>query len=101
VLHAKSSRALSLASIIIKPVVTEKTSRLGETLVFFVNDKADKFAIKDAVEALFSCSVDSVRTARIVGKPKGNARGRGRRALRKKAYITLKPGQSISIFEGV
>jgi large subunit ribosomal protein L23 len=43
--------------------------------------------------------VESVNTARIAGKPRRVGRSLGRTQLRKKAYVTLKEGQKIDMFE--
>ncbi|MCK5236606.1 MAG: 50S ribosomal protein L23 [Deltaproteobacteria bacterium] len=89
--------------IIQKPVVTEKAterSSIGQ-YVFWVDPKSNKKQIKEAVEEAFSVKVTSVNTNRLFGKIKRMGRHAGRRALRKKAYVTLKEGDSIKIFEGV
>ena len=52
-------------SIIIKPIVTEKMTELGEKLnrvAFYVDKKANKIEIKKAIEELYGVKVDSVNT---------------------------------------
>ena len=64
-------------SILLAPVVTEKTSIIGDsgnTVVFRVDRKASKEEIKGAVERIFQKDVVSVRTANFVGKPKKKQR---------------------------
>ena len=52
-------------NIIIKPVITEKMTNLGEKLNrygFIVHKRANKLQIKKAVEDLYGVDVDSVNT---------------------------------------
>ena len=52
-------------SVLIKPVVTEKTtseSELRNRYTFLVDPKANKVEIKKAVEATYGVTVDKVRT---------------------------------------
>ena len=85
---------------IIRPIITEK-SAAGGGVVFKVNSKATKTEVKEAVESLFKVEVDSVRTCHFVGKKKRVNRSIGKRAGYKKAYISLKPGYSIDVVEGL
>ena len=51
--------------ILLHPIVTEKTMRLmdeNNSLEFLVRRTANKAEVKHAVEALFSCQVDTVNT---------------------------------------
>lgn len=95
-----------MIEIIKKPVITEKAMKLGEQrqYVFEVEPKANKIQIKKAIEEMFEVNVVSIRTARIKGKIRSRftRRGRmeGRTPLRKKAYVTLKEGQSIELVSG-
>jgi len=86
------------------PVITEKSSLVGmagNRIVFKVDAKASKSAIKEAVEKLFNVNVVSVNTVNVLGKVKRTMRSVGRRNNTKKAYITLKEGQTIDIVEGL
>jgi large subunit ribosomal protein L23 len=89
--------------IIIKPVVTEKSMNLlaDNKYTFIVDRRANKTEIKNAVENIFSVRVDNVHTINIKGKPKRMGRFEGRAPNRKKAVVTLKPGQKIRLFEGM
>ena len=52
-------------SVLIKPIVTEKTtseSELRNRYTFLVNPKANKVEIKKAVESTYGVTVDKVRT---------------------------------------
>lgn len=104
-------------SIIKRPLLTEKSSRLRETggaadrhaegdtyaqqVVFEVARDANKIEIRGAVQSLFKVTVTSVRTLVVRGKQKRVGRFSGRRPSWKKALVTLKPGDNIEFFEGV
>ncbi|MCW5874490.1 MAG: 50S ribosomal protein L23 [Anaerolineales bacterium] len=93
--------------ILVRPLVTEKTnyqtSRLRQ-ITFEVHKDANKAMIKDAIELVFGVKVQRVNIIRVA--PKSGRSGQSRR-LRirksgyKKALVTLMPGESIDIFEGV
>lgn len=90
--------------IIIKPLITEKTTRLMEErkYAFRVDPKANKVEIKKAVEELFKVEVESVNTIKVLGKMKRMGVHIGRRPSWKKAIVTLKEGSKpIEIFEGL
>ena len=90
--------------VILKPLLSEKGTRLkeeGNQYVFRVAKTANKVEIKRAIEQLFKVSVLEVRTAHVRGKVKRLGRFQGRQPDWKKALATLKPGQSIELFEGV
>lgn len=95
-----------MIEVVRKPIVTEKAMKLGDLrqYVFEVDPKANKIQIKQAIEKIFEVNVISIRTVRVKGKFRSRftKRGimRGRTSLRKKAYITLKEGQSIEIVSG-
>ena len=85
-------------------IQTERTTRLKEQnneYVFEVDKRADKYAIKDAVEKAFKVKVDSVRTMIVPGKVKRLGRFEGKTPTWKKAIVRLKKSQVISIFENV
>jgi large subunit ribosomal protein L23 len=91
--------------ILIKPVLTEKSTRLSDkrnTYAFVVGRDVNKLEIKKAVEDMFNVAVERVNTAIMPGKPKArNTRTtvvRGRKAPFKKAYVTLAPGETIDLF---
>jgi large subunit ribosomal protein L23 len=104
-------------SIIKRPLLTEKSSRLRETggaadrhaegdtyaqqVVFEVARDANKVEIRGAVQSLFRVTVTAVRTLVVRGKQKRVGRFSGHRPSWKKAFVTLKPGDNIEFFEGV
>jgi Ribosomal protein L23 len=89
--------------IIIKPVVTEKSMNLlaDNKYTFVVDKKSNKTEIKNAIEDIFSVKVEKVSTMIIKGKPKRMGKFEGRTSDRKKAVVSLKPGQKIKLFEGM
>ncbi|HTP24703.1 MAG TPA: 50S ribosomal protein L23 [Anaeromyxobacteraceae bacterium] len=86
-----------------RPLVTEKSERNREAarqFAFEVHRGATKIQVKTAVEKLFSVHVTAIRTSILRGKNKRVGRNFGRRPNWKKAIVTLKEGESISLFEG-
>ena len=90
-------------SIIQEPVITEKATilREGNKYAFRGDSNANKIQIRQAVEEIFSVKVESVRTVKVPSKPKRQGLYQGRRAGWKKAYVTLKAGDSIEITENI
>lgn len=91
-----------IRSIIKSHVTTERTTELrsktGE-YVFEVDKKANKHAIKLAIEKAFNVKVTEVRTAIVPGKVKRMGRFEGKSPTWKKAIVRLKKDQVISAFE--
>ncbi|ETX09012.1 MAG: 50S ribosomal protein L23 [Candidatus Entotheonella gemina] len=90
--------------IIKQPLITEKGMRLneeGSTVVFRVDSRANKLQIKHAVEVLFNVKVLKVNTLNVEGKKRRIRYREGKRPDWKKAYVTLRDGDSITFFEGV
>jgi large subunit ribosomal protein L23 len=90
-----------------RPLVTEKSNYQNSELhqfTFEVTQDATKTLVKDAVERLFDVTVLRVNVINVPEKVKKNMRSRRmarRRGAYKKAIVTLAPGDSISVFEGV
>lgn len=77
--------------IIIKPVITEKSSsdiQLGK-YTFKVAKKATKIQIADAIEKLFEVKVLKVNTMNVVGKEKRVGAHLGKTSDWKKAIVTI------------
>ncbi len=94
---------MKLHDVIKRPLITEKAVR-GKELgkyVFAVAEKASKIDVRRAVETLFKVKVDSVQTLRMHGRSKRVGSHVTQTSDWKKAVVTLKPGQSIELFEGV
>lgn len=92
-----------LADLILKPIVTEKaTIQLEENkYVFDVLPKATKPEIRAAIESLFDVTVTKVNTLRLPRKKRRVGRFLGYKAQYKRAIITLKEGDSITLFPEV
>ena len=87
-----------LASVLLGPVISEKSSVAAETqsrIVFKVQRTATKNQIKKSVELMFDVKVDSVQVLTVKGKVKRIGRALGKRSDWKKAYVKLKPGHDI------
>lgn len=93
-----------LRQVLKRPVITEKTTLMREAnnvVSFVVGKDANKVEIKRAVEEVLKVSVEGVRTVNVAGKLKRTGQKFGKRSNWKKAYVTLKDGDSIEVFEGV
>ena len=93
-----------LYDVIKRPIVTEKSTDIGEkqnAYVFEVQRNADKTEVRLAVEKLFNVKVDTVNTMIVHGKLKRVKQYFGRRPKWKKAIVTLQEGHKIDLFEGV
>ena len=88
--------------IIKRPLITEKSSAYGEynTYVFEVSKEATKEDIKRAVEKAFSVKVAAIRTAVYRTRWLKKQARFGPPQYKKKAFVKLATGQTISIFEG-
>lgn len=91
-------------NILIRPVITEKTLKLAEEAnqyTFLVDPSVNKHEINDAVTSMFNVAVEKVQVTRLRGKRVqfGRMRTQGSRSVRKKAVVTLKPGDKIDLFE--
>lgn len=94
--------------ILIKPIVTEKFTTLGEEMNrfgFLVNKKANKVQIKKAVEEMYNVKVVSVNTMVYGGKSKSRfTRGgviNGKTNSTKRAVITLAEGETIDFYSNI
>ena len=96
-------------TIALKPRMSEKTyasSQATNTFVFDVPTSINKHSVAEAVQAQFGVTVVNVRTTIIKGKVKRTYRKRGKsvtgaRVDIKKAFVTLKEGDSIPVFTAV
>ena len=89
--------------VLIKPVLTEKTTALGENFkyVFKVGINANKVMVKKAIKSVYGVEPVKVNIVRVSGKRVRTGRIRGRTSDWKKAIVTLKKGDKIEVFEGV
>lgn len=97
----------SVYDILRRPIVTEKSNYQAGDLnqyVFEVSRDATKKMVKEAVETVFDVDVARVNIVNVPAKRSRrwrNRRVKVRRSTYKKAIITLEPGESIDVFEGV
>ena len=100
------------SDIIIRPLLTEKMSRLEESerkYAFQVIRKTNKIEIKKAVEKKFNVQVSKVSTMNFKGKQKTMTVRSGGKTIRtsgytsswKKVIVTLKKDFSLDLLEGV
>lgn len=94
--------------IIIKPIVTEKATKLTDKLnryTFKVNKDANKIQISQAIEKTYNVTVESVNTMNYSGKAKSRFTKSGVIAGRtsdfKKAIVTLKEGDTIDYYSNI
>ncbi len=89
--------------IIIAPVVSEKSYAgvQDKRYSFFVNLRATKGQIKDAIEEIFNVTVVKISTSNIKSKPRRLGKSIGRSSRRKKAVVTLGKKDKIDFFESV
>jgi large subunit ribosomal protein L23 len=87
-------------AILKRPVFTEKSTRMqerGNCFTFEVAASANKVEIRKAVEAIFGVTVLKVNTMNVPGKLRRFGSGYGRTSAWKKAMITVKEGEAISL----
>lgn len=94
--------------IIIKPVLTEKMTKLTDTqnkVAFLVAKDANKIEIKNAVESMYGVKVVAVNTQRYQGTVKSRYTRAGvvsgRTPSFKKAIVTLAEGDKIDFFSNI
>lgn len=97
---------MHLYEVLKRPVLTEKSLILADEhnqYVFEVDRRANKDQVRKAVETRFGVTVTDVNIINV--KPKTRKRSLRKIAVRKpgwkKAVVTLAPGDSIQLFEGV
>ena len=95
-----SSNEVKLASILEAPIISEKSTNVGDQsnqYVFKVKKSATKLEVKKAVELMFKVEVVSVRVLNVKGKIKRFGRSLGKRSDWKKAYVKLQSGHNIEL----
>lgn len=92
-----------LASVLRRPIITERSTRLqdGNKYTFEVELTSNRGLIKQAVEKIFDVTVLQVNTIRTPGKTKRFGPRLVTKQATKKAIVTLKPGDKITVFEGI
>jgi len=93
---------VEMHEILVRPLLTEKITGLREqtnTVGFVVHPNANRVQIKQAVETLLKVKVDKVNVLTMPGKLKRLGRFSGRRSDWKKAFVTLKKGEKLEMYE--
>jgi large subunit ribosomal protein L23 len=93
---------IEMHSVLVQPLLTEKITGLREktnTVGFIVHPGANRLQIKQAVETLLKVKVEKVNVLNIRGKVKRLGRFSGRRSDWKKAFVTLKKGEKLEMYE--
>jgi large subunit ribosomal protein L23 len=93
-----------LHKVLVQPLLTEKITALREqtnTVGFLVHPQANKIQIKQAVESLLKVKVARVNVLTTRGKVKRLGRFVGKRSDWKKAFVTLKEGEKLELYESV
>ena len=94
---------MNLIHVIKGPLITEKLDRAREKqrqYSFVVDREATKHDVARAVSTLFKVTVEDVRTCIMRGKIKRIGKSMGKRPNFKKAFVILKEGDKIELFEG-
>lgn len=95
-------------TVILKPIITEKMTQMGEKLNrygFMVDKKANKLQIAQSIKDLYGVEVASVNTMIFSGKNKSRFTKSGvisgRTNTKKKAIITLAKGETIDFYSNI
>lgn len=89
-----------LMQVVLSPIISEKATMLAEKrnqYMFKVLQSATKNEVKAAIELLFKVEVESVQISNQKGKVKRFGKTQGRRAHSRKAFVSLKEGQTIEL----
>jgi large subunit ribosomal protein L23 len=95
-------------SIILKPIITEKMTHMGEKLNrygFLVDRKANKLQIKKAIKDIYGVDAVEINTMVVPGKTKTRYSKTGfisgKSGTYKKAIITLAKGETIDFYSNI
>ncbi|MBI4603093.1 MAG: 50S ribosomal protein L23 [Planctomycetes bacterium] len=92
---------MNTCSLLLRPVITEKTTRGIEVLnayVFEVRADANKLTVRKAIEETFGVKVVKVNMRNRKGKFKRLGRSFGYGKDRKEAVVTLRQGDKLDIY---
>ena len=93
---------LDVHAALVQPLLTEKLTGIREstnTVGFVVHPDANRVQIKQAVETLLKVKVARVNVLNVLGKVKRLGRFSGKRSDWKKAFVTLKKGEKLEMYE--
>ncbi|HNZ77428.1 MAG TPA: 50S ribosomal protein L23 [Bacilli bacterium] len=87
--------------IIVRPLITEKSTKLVETrkYTFEVMQGVNKIEVKKAVEEIFKVNVIQVNMINVRKKERRVGKYEGFRPAVRKAIVTLAEGQTLDVFE--
>ena len=90
-------------SVLLRPMISEKATDLAaqNKYVFHVAPHANKIEIQKAIMSVYGVKPVSVRVISMKGKKARWGRIMGSRKNWKKAIVTVKPGESIQLYQGV
>ena len=92
---------MSARDIIIRPVVTEKSTLVsndGNKVTFVVAKNANKVSVAQAIREIYGLKVEKVNIVNVHPKTKRMGRYVGKTSAYKKAIVTLADGATIDIF---
>jgi large subunit ribosomal protein L23 len=93
---------IEMHRVLVQPLLTEKITGLREktnTVGFVVHPEANRVQVRQAVEALLKVKVEKVNLMNVRGKVKRLGRFSGKRSDWKKAFVTLKEGEKLEMYE--
>ena len=93
---------LDMHAVLVQPLLTEKLTGIRETtntVGFIVHPDANRVQIKQAVETLLKVKVARVNVLNVLGKVKRLGRFSGKRSDWKKAFVTLRKGEKLEMYE--
>ncbi len=90
-----------MTTVVLKPVITEKSMNMAANGVYMfdVSPRANKPLVATAVKEQFKVDATQVRILIIKGKVKKFKGVEGQRKDKKRAYVTVKKGQKIAVFD--
>ncbi len=94
---------MHLYEVLRRPLITEKNTALQaqDKYAFEIAREATKNQVKQAVEKAFKVKVTAVNVMTVAGKTRRLGRREVQTPSWKKAFVTLKPGDKIELFENV
>ena len=93
-----------LEQVLVKPLLTEKSSVLTEDTnryAFKVLRKANKYQVREAIEKMFDVKVVDIKTIVVPGKVKRSGKALKKTSSWKKAYVKIADGQKLELFKGI
>lgn len=97
-----------MGQVIIKPLLTEKTSDQAEgqnAFVFLVDRKTNKIEVKKAIEKIYGVTVNKVNTVNVMGKKKvrmtRSSYSVGRTNHYKKDIVYVAAGETIDLYANI